>query len=91
MLGLFDQVLLGDSVVLRARKFGPMMYYILLLHIHSDQLQDIRLSPTSVRNQGDGATKIPILEDTTKIWVVEMQLHHKTTVVHEEPDRRSLM
>ncbi len=68
-----------------------MMYYILLLHIHSDQLQDIRLSPTSVQNQGGGATKFPILEDTTKIWVVEMQSHHKTTVVHEEPDIRSLM
>jgi hypothetical protein len=91
MLGLFDQVLLGDSVALRAGTFGSMMYYILLLHIHSDQLQDIRLSPTSVQNPGGGATKIPILEDTTKIWVVEMQLHHKTTVVHEEPDRRSLM
>jgi hypothetical protein len=91
MLGLFDQVLLGDSVALRARTFGSMMYYILLLHIHSDQLQDIRLSPTSVQNQGGGATKFPILEDTTKIWVVEMQSHHKTTVVHEEPDIRSLM
>jgi hypothetical protein len=91
MLGLIDQTLLGDSVALRASTFGSMMHYILLLHIHSDQLQDIRLSPTSVQNQGGGATKFPILEDTTKIWVVEMQLHHKTTVVHEEPDRRSLM